>query len=161
MDGNHTSHPKRRAADLIAKLEKGGGGLGPQARPGPHLELKYARRQGADAVLEGTIHAEALVADGAVDAAEAMRLMDLAVDDLRLFGWQPDSSGIIKCTWVLRSDLDRSEVARTVDQSIAVLARLDGAEPTAYRLVYRPPGEEDPGDAQAGCAFSAVSVIMS
>ena len=66
MDGNHTSHPKRPAADPIAKLEKGGGAVWAHRRgQGPHLELKYARRQGADAVLEGTIHAAALVPYGA------------------------------------------------------------------------------------------------
>ena len=86
-----------------------------------------------------------------------MRLSDLAVDDLRLFGWKPNSSGIIKCTWVLRSDLDRSEVARTVDQSIAVLARLHGAEPTAYRLVYRSPGEEG---REQGCLFAVPSILI-
>ena len=89
-----------------------------------------------------------------------MRLSDLAVDDLRLFGWKPDSSGIIKCTWVLRSDLDRSEVATTVDQSIAVLARLHGAEPTAYRLVYRSPGDEVAEASQAGCFFAAMSALV-
>ena len=157
MDGNRTSHPKRRAADPIAKLEKGGGTVWAQRRgQGPDLQLKYARRQGANAVVEGTIHAEALVADGAVDAADAMRLMDLAVDDLNLFGWKADSAGIIKRTWVLRSDLDRSEVARTVDQSIAVLARLHEAEPTAYRLVYRSPGDM----AGEGCLIAVPSILI-
>lgn len=160
MDGNDTSHPKRRAADPLAKLEKGGGAIWAHSSLGRQLELKYARRQGADAVLEGTIHPEALVPDGAVDAADAVRLSDLAVDDLRLIGWKPDSSGILKRTWVLRSDLDRSEVARTVDQSIAVLARLHGAEPTPYRLIYRPPGQEDAGYAQGGCVFSVPSVLI-
>jgi hypothetical protein len=161
MDGNPTGHPKRRAADPIAKLEKGGGAVWAHRRgQGPLFELKYARRYGADAVLEGTIHAEALFPDGAVDAADAVRLSDLAIDDLRLFGWKPDSSGIIKRTWVLRSDLDRSELRRTVEQSIAVLARLHGAEPTAYRLIYRPPGQEDAGYAQGGCVFSVPSVLI-
>jgi hypothetical protein len=160
MDGNHTSHPKRRAADPLAKLEKGGGAVWVHSGQGRQLELKYARRQGADAVLEGTIYPEALVPERAVDAAEAVRLSDLAVDDLRLIGWKPDSSGIIKRTWVLRSDLDRSEVRRTVEQSIAVLARLHGAEPTPYRTVYRPPGQEDAGYAQVGCVFSVPSVLI-
>ena len=161
MDGNPTPHPKRRAADPIAKLEKSGGAVW-ACRPGRGrlLELKYARRQGANAVLEGTIHTESLFPDGAVDAADAKRLSDLAVDDLRLIGWKPDASGIIKRTWVLRSDLDRSELRRTVDQSIALLARLHGAEPTAYRLVYRPPGEEDAGYAQVGCVFAVPSALI-
>ena len=161
MDGNPTPHPKRRAADPIAQVEKRGGAVWAHRRgQGPLLEVKYARRQGGDAVLEGTIHTEALFPDGAVDAADAVRLSDLAVDDLRLFGWKPNSSGIIKRTWVLRSDLDRSEVRRTVEQSIAVLARLHGAEPTAYRLIYRPPGQEDAGYAQGGCVFSVPSVLI-
>ena len=136
MSGNPTPDPKRSAADPLAKLEKGGGAVWAHSGQGPQLELKYSRRQGADAVLEGTIHPEALVPGGAVDAAHAVRLSNLAIDDLRLIGWKPDSSGILKRTWVLRSDLDRSEVRRTVDQSIAVQARLHRAEPTPYRLVW-------------------------
>ena len=160
MDGNHTSPLKRPAADPLAKLEKGGGAVWAQRRwQGPDLVVKYARRQGGNAVLEGTIPAEALVADGA-GAADAVRLSDLAVDDLRLFGWKPDPAGIIKCTWVLRSDLDRPEIARTVDQSIAVLARLHGAEPTAYRLVYRSPGDEVGEAAQAGCFVAVPSALV-
>jgi len=161
MDGNHTSPLKRPAADPLDKLEKGGGAVWAQRRgQGPHLELKYARRQGANAVLEGTIHAETLFPDGAVDAADAVRLSDLAIDDLGLLGWKPDSSGIIKRTWVLRSDLDRSELRRTVEQSIALLARLHGAEPAAYRLVYRPAGQEDAGYAQVGCVFAVPSILI-
>ena len=77
MDGNHTSHPKRRAADPLAKLEKGGGAVWVHRRArAANLELKYARKQGADAVLEGTIHPEALVPGGAVDAADAVRLSE-------------------------------------------------------------------------------------
>ena len=71
-----------------------------------------------------------------------------------------NSSGIIKRTWVLRSDLDRSELRRTVEQSIAVLARLHGAGPTAYRLIYRPAGQEDAGYAQGGCVFSVPSILI-
>ena len=41
-----------------------------------------------------------------------------------------------------------------------MLARLHGAEPTAYRLVYRPPGQEDAGYAQGGCVFSVPSVLI-
>ena len=66
MGGNHTSHLKRPAADPLAKLEKGGGAVWAQRRgqSHPHLVVKYARRQGGEAVLEGTIHAAALVATG-------------------------------------------------------------------------------------------------
>jgi len=161
MDGNPTPHPKRPAPDPIAKLEKSGGAVWALRRgQGSLFELKYARRHGADVVIEGTIHAEALVPEGAVDAADAERLFAVAVDDLRLVGWKPDSSGIIKRTWILRSDLDRSELRRTVEQSIALLAPLHAAEPTAYRLVYRPSGEEDAGYAQVGCILAVPSVLI-
>jgi len=161
MDGNPTPHPKRPAADPIAKLEKSGGAVWAFRRgQGSLFELKYARRHGADVVIEGTIHAEALGPEGAVDAADAERLFALAVDDLTLIGWKPDSSGILKRSWILRSDLDRSELRRTVEQSIALLAPLHGAEPTAYRLVYRPPGEEDAGYAQIGCVLALPSVLI-
>jgi hypothetical protein len=161
MDGNPTPHPKRPAADPIAKLEKSGGAVWAHRRgQGPLFELKYARRHGRDVVIEGTIHAEALGPEGAVDAADAERLFALAIDDLRLIGWKPDSSGIIKRTWILRSDLDRSSLRRTIEQSIALLAPLHGAEPTAYRLVYRPPGEEDAGYAQIGCVLAVPSILI-
>ena len=47
-----------------------------------------------------------------------------------------------------------------MDQSIAVLARLHGAEPTAYRLVYRSPGDEVAEASQAGCFFAAMSALV-
>jgi hypothetical protein len=161
MHGNITPDVKRPGPDPISKLEKGGGAVW-ASRPGedPILDLRYAPRDGADVVIEGTIRADALGSQGAVDHADAERLFAVAVDDLRLIGWKPDSSGIFKRTWIVRSDLDRSGLRRTVAQTIAVLARLREAEPSAYRLLYRPPGDEDAGYAQVGCVLAVPSVVI-
>ena len=55
MDGCRTSPLKRPAADPLAELGKGRRAVWARRRwQGPDLELKSARRQGANAVVEGT-----------------------------------------------------------------------------------------------------------
>jgi hypothetical protein len=145
MDGSPIPHLKRSASDPIAKLERGGGAVWAR-RPGqePLFTLSYAPRHGADVVIVGTMD----------------RIFALPLADLRLIGWKPDASGFIRQTWILRSDLDRSELRRTVEQTIALLAPMNGAEPSAYRLDYRPPGQEDPGDTEIGCLLAIPSILI-
>ena len=161
MDGLPTPHTKRRARDPIATLERSGGAVWAFRRGrGSLLDLTYARRHGTDVAIEGTVRAESLAASTAVDAADAERLRGLLVDRLASIGWKTGSSGVLTRSWIIRSDLDRADLRRAVEQTIAVLAPVQGAEPSEYRLVYRPPGEEDAGNAQVGCVLAGPSVLI-
>ncbi len=79
-------------------------------------------------------------------------------DDLTRLGWRSTRDGWER-RWILHSDLDRTDMKKTVEATIAFLAGLNDEEPRVYPLVYRPPGEESAGLAQVGCALAVLSTL--
>ena len=133
--------------DPLRRLERGGGAVWAWKGNAPYhrLELRYAGDEAGHPKIIAEILSEAFTGD-----------RPIPVDELNRLGWKGRGYGR-KREWVLRSDLDREDLKRTVD---ATFEALDPDAAASYRLQYRPPGEEDKGYAEFGCLFALPSAIV-
>jgi hypothetical protein len=61
--------------------------------------------------------------------------------------------------WVLRTDLDRSSLARAMDATVERLSSPDGKPTDPHVLMHRLPLETDAGTAQIGCFVVIVALV--
>jgi hypothetical protein len=156
LDPRSAPTPRTGRNDALQQLERGGGGVEAVKKRGGEtrvhlLDLRHdGMRSGSSQILGFLSPEGTLVQDRAVPE-----------DDLTRLGWRyAERAARWERRWTLRSDLDRSDLRRTVEATVALLAALREEDATAYRLIYRPPGEEDAGFAQIGCLLAFASVVV-
>jgi hypothetical protein len=152
MDGR--SDPGRSSSgrqNPLQRLERGGGAVWAfKEGAGSLFALQHVGVRKGSAEIRGHIHPESLVFED----------RPVPVDELARLGWRYVEGEGWERRWVLRSDLDRADLQRDANATIALLAALQDTDPGSFALVYRPPGEEDAGFAQVGCLLAAVSVVV-
>lgn len=152
MDGRSTSGRKARGRrDAFRQLERDGGAVRAfKEGTGSLFELRHVGVREGHAEIRGHIDAEGVLFED----------RPVPVDELTRLGWRYHKRDGWERRWVLRSDLDRTDLESAAHATVAILAALHDQDTGSYAFVYRPPGEEDAGYAQVGCLFAAVSAFV-
>jgi hypothetical protein len=138
--------------DPFRRLERGGGAVGAfKEGTGSLFELRHVGMREGYAEILGHIWPEGIIFED----------RPVPEDELTRLGWRwVEPAAGWERRWVLRSDLDRTDLRRSVHATLALLAPLHDQDVGSYTLMYRPPGDEDAGLAQVGCFFAAVSTVV-
>lgn len=137
--------------DPFLKIEQRGGIVRAfRAGKGSLFELRHVGVRKGSAEILGHIPPEGVLFED----------RPVPIDELKSLGWRYVEPGGWERRWVLRSDLDRTDLRRAVEATVVLLAALHDEDAGSYVLQYRPPGEEDAGSAEIGCLFAAVSAFV-